>query len=877
MKNKIFQSFMISLFLLFITTSVGIGKTQEAQKKTTELSITSWLLLGPFPTPLPALHKENKKESVVKDLLKFKEIDISKLKPEAETSFKWRDGHLANWKEIKAEENSIKLSGDDVNPTIAYLGVYVDIKRWTEAKISLKSPQPIRIWLDGEVVATKAKVDSTEKEKTSVKGRKVSADLKLETGKHLLLVKTVYDPSLNSEWILKGVLSFEEKFASPPPAFTLSAEKQMAITHLLDGPKVVGISVSPDGTLAALSIRKTLPPSDDSESWVEMYRVADGRLIQTYRGGTSISKVNWAPIGKKFSYITRKKSEGTIWIVDLKTGTSFPLLENIKNLGKHVWSPDASFLLYSVTEKGKKDKPGVKRFKNLADRQPQWRDRSYLYKVSVPEGVSQRLTAGEFSTFLNSISPDGKKLLFTRSMVDYSERPYSKTELFSLNLETLETQLIWKGKWFGRAQWSPQGKKLLILGGPSAFGDKGVNVPKDLIPNEYDDQAYLFDLKTKKVDPITKNFDPSINRALWSKTENCIYFTTTDRSYRHLYRYDLDKKKFSLIECGVEVIGRLDIADKNPIAVYTGSSASSPPKAFVINLKNKKFRILQDPGKKDFGKVRFGNVEQWTFKNKRGTEIKGRVYYPPDFDSTKKYPCFVYYYGGTTPVTRDFGGRYPKNLYAAQGYVVYVLQPSGAIGFGQKFSALHVNDWGIIVADEIINGVKKFLEAHPFVDPQRVGCIGASYGGFMTMLLLTRTDIFAAGVAHAGISSISSYWGEGYWGYGYNAFAAANSFPWNRKDIYVNQSALFHADKITTPLLLLHGSVDTNVPPGESTQLYTALKILGREVEYIQIFDQNHHIMTYNKRILWTKTIMAWYDRWLKGQAEWWNDLYPAK
>ena len=153
--------------------------------------------------------------------------------------------------------------------------------------------------------------------------------------------------------------------------------------------------------------------------------------------------------------------------------------------------------------------------------------------------------------------------------------------------------------------------------------------------------------------------------------------------------------------------------------------------------------------------------------------------------------------------------------------------------------------------------------------------MGASYGGFMTMLLQTRTNIFSAAIAHAGISSISSYWGEGYWGYAYSAFATANSFPWNRKDIYVNQSALFNADKITTPLLLLHGSADTNVPSGESTQLFTALKILGREVEYVQIFDQNHHIMTYNKRILWTKTIMAWFDRWLKGEPEWWFNLYP--
>jgi dipeptidyl aminopeptidase/acylaminoacyl peptidase len=146
----------------------------------------------------------------------------------------------------------------------------------------------------------------------------------------------------------------------------------------------------------------------------------------------------------------------------------------------------------------------------------------------------------------------------------------------------------------------------------------------------------------------------------------------------------------------------------------------------------------------------------------------------------------------------------------------------------------------------------------------------------MTMSLLTKTNIFAAAMAHAGISLIPSYWGEGYWGYAYSAIATANSYPWNRKDIYVERSPLFKADKITTPLLLLHGSVDTNVPPGESTQLFTALRILGRKVEYIQVKGQNHHILAYNQRILWTQTILAWFDKWLKKQPEWWNHLYPS-
>jgi len=145
----------------------------------------------------------------------------------------------------------------------------------------------------------------------------------------------------------------------------------------------------------------------------------------------------------------------------------------------------------------------------------------------------------------------------------------------------------------------------------------------------------------------------------------------------------------------------------------------------------------------------------------------------------------------------------------------------------------------------------------------------------MTMSLVTKTDLFAAAISHAGISSLSGYWGEGYWGYTYSSVATAGSFPWNRKDIYVDRSPLFNADKIKTPILLLHGGADTNVPTGESIQMFTALKVLGRETEFITFPGENHLILTYAKRILFNKTILAWFDRWLKNQPDWWNDLYP--
>ena len=854
--------------LLIITFSSADQESNPIASK--EISISSWLKLGPFSTPLPAFYDSKNNEFDLEDCLRFNEVDVQQMKPQIDETYTWHDGSISVWQTIQARDQDIKVEYDFENPATTYLAVYIDTEKFTRGQIRIASSQPFRVYLDGRRIQTKT-------ENNTSPAQKISIDVDLETGVHLLLIKSVYLKNENSTWGLRASLNYTDRIENPRPKITLSSKQRMTIPLLLDGPKITNVSISPDGSLTAVSFHETQPPSDDSESWIELYRTENRELFQTYRGATRISSINWASTGKKFSYTTRDNSQGTLWIVDIDTGQSKPLLKNIQNLGPHAWSPDETYLIYSISEQGAEDRPGVKRVINMSDRQPGWRDRSFLYKVSVASGVRQKLTSGQLSTAFNGISPDGKRLLFTRTVEDYSERPYSKTEIFILDLKTLQPALLWEGRWFNGAQWSPNGQRLLILGGPSAFGPLGVNLPNSSVPNEYDTQAYLFDLATNSIEPISKNFDPAINQAIWSQTENCIYFVTNDRSFRHLFRYNLLTKEFDYIECGVEVLGAFSLAREKPVAVYTGSSAAVPPKSFVIDLTTRESRLLLDPGKKDFSNVSFGDVKPWTCKNKNGVDIEGRVYYPPDFSPSNKYPCIVYYYGGTSPVTRDFGGRYPKNLWAAQGYIVYVLQPSGATGFGQEFSAAHVNDWGLTVADEIIHCVSQFLSSHSFVDSNRLGCIGASYGGFMTMLLQTRTNIFTAAVAHAGISSISSYWGEGFWGYAYSAYATANSFPWNRKDIYINQSALFNADKISTPLLLLHGTVDTNVPSGESTQLFTALKLLGREVEYIQIYDQNHHILTYNKRILWTKTIMAWFDRWLKRESDWWYQLYPIR
>ncbi len=362
-----------------------------------------------------------------------------------------------------------------------------------------------------------------------------------------------------------------------------------------------------------------------------------------------------------------------------------------------------------------------------------------------------------------------------------------------------------------------------------------------------------------------------MEEAVWHEDGN-IYAKVTDADFVRLYRYR--NGKFSRIDCPGDMILQTTWAQHAPAMMYTASTVHYPAQVYTLDLTDDKAILWDNPCQKQFRDVEFGEMKDWDYNYKKGTLIDGRYYLPANFDSSKKYPLIVYYYGGTTPVSRTFGGRWPFNLYTANGYVVYVLQPSGAIGYGQEFSARHQNNWCKITADEIIASVKAFAKAHPFIDASRIGCMGASYGGFTTEYLTTQTDLFACAISHAGISSISSYWGEGYWGYGYSINASAHSYPWNRKDIYVDQSPLFNADKVQVPILLIHGTADVNVPTGESIQFYTALKLLGKDAELVLVKDADHAVVDYQQRILWNNTILSYFAKYLKGKPAWWEHQY---
>lgn len=594
-------------------------------------------------------------------------------------------------------------------------------------------------------------------------------------------------------------------------------------------------------------------------------------------------KYSWMPRTDEL-YITRTGENGTDLIVqNPATGAERTFCKDIPS-ESFTLSPDASYFVYSRTQDTRQVEGGLKLLEAPDDRQPGWRSRNALYLFDFATGTSRQLTFGSTSAWVSDISRSGKQLLLSISRMSPARVPFDRTTLVELTPSTMRADTILVDTpYIAGAKYSPDGKQLLIKASPAAFGGVGSEVAQGQTPSMFDYRLYLYTRATRSVRALLPRFAPAVESYQWSAAAGRIIFSATDGAGVSLYTLR-PAEGSTPVRAALPISyvqGYTVAAEAERLtAVAFGQTGQRARELFRFTLSDRSEVKAQRIGEVNYDRqaaeLAIGACRDWSFRSSRGDSISGYYVLPPDFDATKRYPLIVYYYGGCTPTPKQVEFFYPLQTFASQGYVVYVCEPSGTIGYGQEFAARHVGTWGQGSADDIIEGTQQFVREHPYVDGKRIGCIGASYGGFMTQYLQTRTDLFACAISHAGISNIASYWGGGYWGYTYGQVAQFGQYPWNAPDLYVKQSPLFNADKIHTPLLLIHGTADTNVPTNESQQLFTALRILGRRVSYVQVDGENHVITTRGKRIAWQNTIYAWFARYLKGQPEWWETLYPG-
>lgn len=768
------------------------------------------------------------------------------------------------------EVSAAQLLADKQQDALHLASFCVSNTQRTKATIAVEGLEQYRLFVDGEQVA--------------VNGDK--AETILTPSQHTVVIK--YLTRKNASADKKSIkLTVTAANGAPLSVGDATVKRAYNIYDVICAPNYPSVSISPNGKF--IVVRKTwVDRKGNNHSISELRNYQTNRVMATFE-----ESVKWMPASNKL-YFTQKASDSSIAGEEKQDGTLQlitinPLTMEREVLASHLpegwfqFTPDEKTLIYTLTTEGRKKDPQVYDVKEPEDRQPGWRERSNLAKYDLASGILQPLTFGYHNIYLMDISADSRYLLIGKEEERLTKRPTTLTSFYRLDLGSMNASsattpkvetLIEKGEFLNSAQFSPDGKSILVSASPEAFNGIGKNVEEGQTPSMIDTQLYLMTLSDKKVRPLTKDFNPNVQSVGWSKADGNIYFTAEDKDCVHLFQLNPKSGKFTLLKTPEEYIKSFSLASSAAEMAFSGQSASNADRLYKMNTKALKSQLVDDLSARELKDVELGECKAWNFVNSRGDTLCCRYYLPPHFDAAKKYPMIVNYYGGCSPTSRMFQSRYPHHVYAAMGYVVLVVNPSGATGFGQKFSARHVDTAGEGVAEDIISSTQAFCDEHAFVNRKKIGCIGASYGGFMTQYLQTKTDLFAAAISHAGISDHTSYWGEGYWGYSYSEVSMANEYPWTNKHLFVDQSPLYNADKIHTPLLFVHGTADNNVPVGESIQLYTALKLLGRPTAMVLVDGQDHHIIDYEKRLKWQNTIFAWFAKWLQDDASWWTEMY---
>lgn len=630
--------------------------------------------------------------------------------------------------------------------------------------------------------------------------------------------------------------------------------------------------ISPSGTYSRLMINKSYNKAFRNET----YLYKGTQRIRTL--AEPIASARWMPNEDKV-YYTRSGALGReLVVVDPLTMEETVLAPNIPQ-GNFSISASGKKLIYHEYDAGSGGRRSrVHRFESPDERISGYGGKYSISIYDVETGVYTPLTFGNRSVGLVDYHRAEDRFIYAISTPTPDKAPFRRTDYYEVNLRTMKVDTLFLDtRGISDVKYTSRAGSLLVTGSADAFDYIGSTLPKGQPINTFDTQLFLYDQVKALALPLSKSQSLTISRLYPSQTRYEAYINAVVGDQQVLYRLDLASGKYTRLSNKEEVVRNVALASNASKLVYIGQSALNSDRFYAVDGLSGKETLVYDFAKEKQQGVLMGSMKDWDWTAPDGTKIQGRYYLPEDFDPNKKYPMLVYYYGGTTPVNRALESPYSLAMYASLGYVVYSLNPSGSTGYGLEFSARHLNAWGKRTADEIIGAVKDFTKAHSFVNAEKIGCMGASYGGFMTQYLQTQTDIFSAAVSHAGISSLSSYWGEGFWGVGYSAVASYESYPWNNAELYSGQSPLFLAHKINTPLLLIHGMADTNVPVGESWQMFNALRVLGKEVEFVGVDGEDHHILNPERRQQWTNAIMAFFAKYLQDDPSWWKSMFPDK
>ena len=535
--------------------------------------------------------------------------------------------------------------------SVGVLTFYVNNSDYLKGKIEVKGPKNYKLYIDGA---------------------EAGSELKLAPEHHTLAIQYLAEPSDTDS--IKVTID-----APKAIEYTLDKKHKYFVHDLTDGKRVRGINLSADGQYVVVSYQTTARGGNARWTY-ELRETKTKRLIANLQ-----KNARWMP--KSIAYLQEEKEgdKRVLYKVDPKTGARSLFANDIPE-GSYTLAPTEDYLIMSIEEEGPKEDKDVFEVLEMDDRQPGWRNRNYLAKYDIATGICQRITFGSKGQYLHDISQDGQKLLIGSSYSRLAKRPTEVGDVYLMDVKTMkvDTLLVCQG-FLGQGCFSPDGKQVLFMGTPEAFNRIGCQLPESVTPSMTENELFLFDIASKAVKPLTKDFDPSVERLDWNWADGQIYFSAEDRDYVNMFVLNPKTQKITKLPLDGDYAYRFDIASHATTLAYLSYKTMEPASAYVMDLKTKKLQTYFD-GREALGDAEIGTCQDWNFKNSKGDTVYGRLYLPKDFDASKKYPMIVYYYGGCSPVSRYFESPYAPQYWNSLGYVAYILEPSGATGFGQEWA-----------------------------------------------------------------------------------------------------------------------------------------------------------------------------------------------
>lgn len=611
----------------------------------------------------------------------------------------------------------------------------------------------------------------------------------------------------------------------------------------------------------------------------------DGYLVAADACGSGARPLRFLPGDNRL--LVRRGSDLLLWAVP--AGAPEVVLKDEPGLGFVKIAADGKRLLFASDKGFDAGSPAVgpgRRYTALRERIADFAPGGHLHLFDLETGLRRILTRpGDFVLDDAVFTADGRAVIYGRTLPQ-AARPWFFSEIRRIDLAagTDELLAVFTSGWEvrpGSFAAAPDGRTLVFLGPPAEIGDYGSAGPEH---NVYNKQVWILDLDSAAVRRLTQgesfSFDGGGGTPAFDQ-EGRLLVRVTDRSGIRLVRMTYGGGRWTtrVLPQNGDSLDDLAVSPDAGSVVYTGSSPDAPEILYLAGA-GEAGAPIEDPNEDLGGRIRWSPAESLSFTGPGGETIDAWLH-PPlvmDPDGGARYgapargkaPLIVYYYGGSAATLRTFSTTF--QFLAANGYAVLVVNPRGAAGWGEAFADHHAGDWGPLAAADVMAATSHALAERPYLDGDRVGIYGGSYGGFLTNYLVTHTDMYAAAVSMYGISDLATYWGQGAWGVTYGDMALGGRNPWGDPGYFTANSPLFRADQVRTPLLLLHGQSDANVTPGESAQLFTALSVLDRPVEMVTFPGEDHGISgSWDNRVAHRTMMLEWFDRWLRDRPDAWE------